>query len=173
MALNGLGKSLRKQGLTMVGGGNMDQDEKKEDKTDAFTPEGEALGYISLDQARVLAIRTARETPGAYGPRLIPLPMAFEVTGQEETEDHYLITLSFRPEGQFAGTPGQEQFFITKEGVVAIRQVLSLPMPARERRFPVMPVAIGLAAVAVVVVLLVVFAGGGLSGGGGDAGPIA
>ena len=37
-------------------------DKKDEDKLE-FTAEGEALGYISLDQARVLALRTARETP--------------------------------------------------------------------------------------------------------------
>ena len=41
----------------------------KEDKFDAFTPEGEALGYISLDQARVLAIRHARENTDFYGRR--------------------------------------------------------------------------------------------------------
>ena len=34
-----------------------------------FTREGEVLGYISLDQARVLAMRTAREARRAYGRR--------------------------------------------------------------------------------------------------------
>ena len=72
-----------------------DQD-KQEEKFD-FTAQGEALGYISLDQARVLAMRTARETPGDYGRRFRNSPMAFEVVEDEDTEDHYVITLSFRP----------------------------------------------------------------------------
>ena len=47
----------------------MAEDQGKEEEKQEFTPEGETLGYISLDQARVLAMRTARETPGAYGRR--------------------------------------------------------------------------------------------------------
>ena len=78
----------------------MAEDEgKKEEEKFEFTPEGEVLGYISLDQARVLAMRTARETPGAYGRRFRNVPMAFEVAEVEETEDHYVITITFRPEG--------------------------------------------------------------------------
>ena len=49
----------------------------KEDKPE-FTSEGETLGYISLDQAQILAMRTAREAPGAYGRRFARVPMAFE-----------------------------------------------------------------------------------------------
>ena len=41
----------------------MAQDEgKKEEEKFDFTSEGEVLGYISLDQARVLAGQHARET---------------------------------------------------------------------------------------------------------------
>ena len=143
---------------------NMAEDQGKQDKEKIdFTREGEALGYISLDQARVLAMRTARETPGAYGRRLRNIPMAFAVVGDSETEDHYVVTLSYRPEGQFTGTPGQEQFFIEKEGVVAFRQVLSLPRREGERRLPVAAVAIGLVALVIVVIVGVVFAVGGSS----------
>ena len=63
----------------------MVEDKGKEEEKFDFTPEGEALGYISLDQARVLAMRTARETPGAYSPRFASVPMAFEVVEDEET----------------------------------------------------------------------------------------
>jgi len=141
-----------------------DQD-KQEEKFD-FTAQGEAVGYISLDQARVLAMRTARETPGNYGRRFRNSPMAFEVVEDEDTEDHYVITLSFRPQGQFSGTPGQEQFFIEKEGAIAHRQVLGLPLPAGGRRFPLVPAIIGLVAVgAVLVVAGIVVAGRGFSGG--------
>ena len=134
----------------------------KEEKFD-FTPEGEALGYISLDQAQVLAMRTARETPGAYGSSYTDVPMAFEVVEAEETEDHYTITLSFRPQGEFTGTTGQEQFFIEKEGNVALRQVLALPR--RRSRFPFALVAIGLVVVAGLATLAAVFVVSGTGGG--------
>ena len=150
----------------------MAQDEgKKDEEKLEFTLEGETPGYISLDQARVLAMRTAREAPGAYGRRFRNVPMAFEVAEDEETEDHYVVTLSFRPEGEFTGTPGQEQFFIEKTGTVEVRQVLSLPRLAEVRRFPVVPVGIGLLAVVIAVVLVVVFAVGG-GGRGGDQIPV-
>ena len=45
-----------------------------------------------------------------------------------------MVTLSFRPEGTFRGVPGQEQFFIEKEGNVADRQVVTLPEPERRAR---------------------------------------
>ena len=121
----------------------------KEEKLE-FTPEGEALGYIYLDQARVLAMRTARETPGAYGPSYADFPMAFDVLEAEETEDHYIITLSFRPQGEFNGRAGREQFFIEKEGNVAHRQVLSLPR--LKRRIPPITAAVGLALLAAIAI---------------------
>ena len=88
---------------------------KKDEEKFEFTAEGEVLGYLSLDQAQVLAMRTARETPGAYGSTYTDVPMAFDVVESDDTEDHYRITLAFRPEGEFAGRPGREQFFIEKE----------------------------------------------------------
>ena len=39
----------------------------KEEEKFEFTGEGEAVNYISLAQARLLAIRTARDPPGEYG----------------------------------------------------------------------------------------------------------
>ena len=130
-----------------------DTGKKKEDEKLEFTPEGETLGYISLDQAQVLAMGTARETPGAYA-YYTDIPMAFDVLEAEETEDHYIIALSFRPQGEFAGRPGREQFFIEKEGNVAHRQVLALPRLGRG--FPVIPVAVGLAVAAITTVIAVV-----------------
>ena len=149
-----------------------EQGEKEEQKFE-FDSAGEALGYISLDQARILAMRTAREAPGAYGRRFRNVPMAFEAVEDNETEDHYMVTLSFRPQGQFTGAPGQEQFFIEKEGTVAHRQVLGLPVPEGGRRFPVIPAAVGLAAVAILAVVGVVLAAGSLGGGEGDGSPVA
>ena len=119
-----------------------------------------------------MAMQAARENPGNYGPQLSGTRMVFQLVEQEEGEDYYIVTLSFRPEGDFTGSPGQEQFFIEKEGPVADRQVLSLPTGGRRRRFPVIPVAIGAGVLAVVVVAGVVFAAGGLGGGGDGEGPV-
>ena len=116
-------------------------------------PTGRAGGaYFSMDRARVLAMSSARETPGAYGRRFADIPMAFEVVTDEETEDHYVITLSFRPQGAFDGTPGQEQFFVHKDGTVAHRQVLSLPATARRLNVPLATIV---AAIAVVLIAAV------------------
>tara|TARA_B100000315_G_scaffold145098_1_gene134046 strand:+ start:3463 stop:3741 length:279 start_codon:yes stop_codon:yes gene_type:complete len=46
-----------------------EEEGKKEEEKLEFTPEGETLGYISLDQARVLAIEHARDNRDFYGPR--------------------------------------------------------------------------------------------------------
>ena len=45
-----------------------DHDKKDEEKFE-FTPEEQVLGYLSSDQASVLAMRTASGTPGEYGRR--------------------------------------------------------------------------------------------------------
>ena len=150
----------------------MAQDEGRQEEKFDFTQEGEALGYISLDQARVLAMQTARQNPGAYGRRFADIPMAFDVAEAEETEDYYEVTLSYRPQGQFSGTPGQEQFFIEKAGTVAHRQVRSLPGPERGRRFPVVPVAIGLVVVVIAAVAFVVFVGDRSGSGSGEDNPV-
>ena len=113
-----------------------------------------------------MAMRTARETPGAYGSTYIDVPMAFDVVESDDTEDHYRITLAFRPEGAFTGTPGREQFFIEKEGNLAVRQVLSLPGSAAWRRYRLALIAIGLVVVVAAAVGGVSAATGG--GGGND-----
>ena len=117
----------------------------KEDKFD-FTDEGEVLGYVSLEEARILAMRTARDEPGNYG-YLSDVGMVYEVLVQEEREDYYEITMSFRPEGNFAGIVGREQFFIDKQGSVEYRQVLAAPKP--KRALLAVPLAVGLVLVAI------------------------
>ena len=127
----------------------MAEDKNNEEEKFDFTPEGE--GYISLDEARVLAMRTAVETPGNYGSAYQGVPMVFDVVEATETDDHYTVTLSVRPQGSFDGSPGQEQFVVGKEGTIALRQVLSRPtqtaasLTSHARKgggFPVLPVAI-------------------------------
>ena len=45
----------------------MAEDQGKEEEKFDVTGEGEVIDYISLQYARVLAMRTAREIPGEYG----------------------------------------------------------------------------------------------------------
>ena len=135
----------------------VEEQEKKEEDNFDFTPQGEALGYISLAQARMLAMQTAREIPGNYGRRFRSVTMAFDVVESGEDEDYYTVTLWFRPELGFTGTPGQEQFFISKEGEVALRQVLN--PPKTKSRWPLVMVIAGVvfAIVALALVASMIF----------------
>ena len=135
-----------------------EEDSKEDFEKIEFTPEGETLGYISMEQARLLAMQTARDNPGNYGRRFSGSRMVFDVAEQEDGEDYYIITMTFRPEGNFVGTTGQEQFFIEKEGAVAHRQVLSLPSAAGRRRLPILPIGIGLVVVIIIAIVGVAFA---------------
>jgi hypothetical protein len=153
------------------------EDNGKEEEKFDFTAEGE--GYISLDGARVLALRATNETPGDYGSQYQSTTMVFAVVESTETDDNYVILLSVRPQGKFSGTPGQEQFFIGKEGSIAFRQVLSLPAqtsasPADTARkgggFPLLPVAIGVVVVGVIAAVGAVLL---ISSSGGDNVPMA
>ena len=114
----------------------MAEDESKQDEDKLeFTPEGEAPGYISLDQARLLVMQTARDAPGEYGHRYRDVPMAFEVAKTTEEEDSYSITLSFRPQGDFVGTPGEEQFFVNKVALFIRRQGVFIDRQGHEQIF--------------------------------------
>ena len=147
----------------------MVEDQDKEEEKFDFTREGEVVRYISLGQARLLAMQTASETPGNYGRRYQNVPMVFESVDDSENEDYYVLNLSFRPQGDFSGIPGKEQFFIEKEGTVAVRQVLNLPKGRGKPRFPVLPVAIGLVIVGVITAVAVIFAVVGFGNGVGMA----
>ncbi|PKB81863.1 MAG: hypothetical protein BZY88_05595 [SAR202 cluster bacterium Io17-Chloro-G9] len=139
----------------------MAEDQEKKEDEFGITPTGEVEEWISLEQAQVVAMRTARDQPGNYGRRFAGIRMVYDVAEQEDREDDYIITLTFRPEGDYAGTPGQEQFFIEKEGTVAIRQVRSLPIPERQRRsrVPVLGLVLTVAGL-IVGVIGVLFAAG-------------
>jgi len=110
---------------------NLDPEDKKEDSFE-FDSAGEAAGYISMAQARVRAMRTARDEPGNYGVDFVGVPMVFEVEDakQDSHDDGGLfhIKLSYRPEGNFQGQSGIEEFILTDVGEMEIRQVLSWPV---------------------------------------------
>jgi len=153
------------------------EDKNNEEEKFDFTPEGE--GYISLDEARILAVRTAVASPGDYGRGFRRVTMVFDVVEATETDDHYTVILSVRPQGNFDGTPGQEQFVVGKEGTIAVRQVLSTPIqtsaspadtPRKGGGFPILPVAIGVVVVGIIAALGAVFV---MNSSGGDSVPIA
>ena len=91
-------------------------DEEKQEEKFEFGAEAEAIGYISMAQARLLAMQTAREASTDYGERCSGDSMVFSIVSSEEDEDYYTVLLDVRPSGDLAGKPGREQFFISKEG---------------------------------------------------------
>ena len=105
-----------------------DADRQEENKLD-FDLAGEAVAYISLDQARVLALQHARDNRDFYG-RYADRDLVWELIGAEETEDYYEVRLSYRPAGNFRSA-GVEQFTINKAGPIEFRQIVSQPQPAR------------------------------------------
>ena len=69
----------------------LDPEDKKEDSFE-FDSAGEAVEYISLDQARIVAIRHARENTDLYGRRYRNRELVWEVTSAESDEDYYHTT---------------------------------------------------------------------------------
>lgn len=96
--------------------GVMAEEGKKDEKFD-FTPQGEAVGFVTLDQARHIAIERAREESGNYGPSWQSVPMVFEVVDAEETEDDYSLSLSFRPDSEFTAHLVGNPFLAEPPGV--------------------------------------------------------
>ena len=135
----------------------MSNEEEKKDSIES-SDTGEGPRYLSLDSARVLAMRTAEAEPGRYGRRYRNTLMAYGrlPTLEEENDDYYVITLSIRPQGNWMGVPGQEKFHVTKTGEIIYRQVLARPFVeggqsnwSRSFQF-----AVGLATIAGTVVAL-------------------
>ena len=142
--------------------------DNNDDKKLEFDPTGQAVAYISLDQARVLALQHARDNRDFYGRGYTRRDLVWDVVGAEETEDYYEVKLSYRPARGFRGQPGLEQFTIDKAGPIEFRQILDEPVEqGRVRRRSIR------AALILVVVLVaatgatIVFGGPG----GGDRSP--
>ena len=141
------------------------EDKKDEEKLE-FTPEGETFGYISLDQARVLALQHARDNRDFYGRRYANQDLVWEVVASTETEDYYEIRLSYRPARGFQGEPGLEQFTVDKTGPIQFRQNLSDPKALGRSRWAT--AVIGVVALVAIAGAIVggLFAAGVISGGG-------
>lgn len=125
-----------------------DESNKQEEKFE-FTPEGEAIGYISLDQARVLALQHARDNRDFYG-RFGDMGLIWDVIGADETEDYYEVRLSYWPAGNFR-SPGIEQFKIDKTGPIESRQIVSPPQTSRRAAYLLGAAAVLVAAVALAI----------------------
>ena len=67
-----------------------------------------------MGDARMLAVRTAAESPGDYGSTYQGVAMVFEVLESGEDADYYTVTLSFRPQGNFVGTVVRNSFLSAK-----------------------------------------------------------
>jgi hypothetical protein len=147
-----------------------DVDNDKEDKTDLDSA-GEERGYISQDQARVLAIQHARDNTEFYGSEYASGELVWEVISQEETEDSYEIKLSYRPDGWFRGEPGTQQLTIGKTGEIELHQILDEPEAAAIKSpHPLLLGAAGLVMVAGIIGI--VFAMGTFSGDDGTPVPV-
>jgi glycine betaine/proline transport system substrate-binding protein len=103
------------------------EDKNNEEEKFDFTPEGESVEYISLGDARVMAIRHAQDNLEIYGLDYQDIRLVSELVSAVEEEDYYDIRLSFRPVGRLDGSPGLEQFIISKTGTIEVRQLLEFP----------------------------------------------
>ena len=146
----------------MIDSSVAEEPEKKEEEKLEFTPEGEALGYISVDQARVIALQYARDNREAYGP-FADRDLVWAVVGTEETEDYYEVRLSYVSAPPFNGEPGTELLTINKIGEIEFRQIVTPPRP---KKSPVPTFALLGGVVTVVVVVAVLFATGVFSSSG-------
>ena len=136
----------------------MVEDSSKNDQEKLeFDSTGQALAYISLDQARVSALRHARDNRGFYGRRYARRDLVWEVVGAEETEDYYEVKLSYRPARGFSGRPGIEQFTIDKTGPIEFRQILEEPVAPRVLRRRSTLVAVTLVVVLAAAAAIVIF----------------
>ena len=144
-----------------------EEEGKKEEEKFEFDAAGQALEYISLDQARVLAIQHAQQNTEFYGRRYARRELVWEELSAEEGEDYYRVRLSYQPARGFQGEPGVDLLTIDKTGGVELRQILREPRPRRGRLLP------ALVGVVVVVAAVVALFASGIVGGGSGSSPTA
>ena len=105
--------------IAMIKSGGRSGEEKLE-----FTTEGEAVAYISLEQATLLAMEHARRNTKFYGWQYLWRRLVWQLDSADEGEEYYEVNLSFHPARRSRGSPGVEQFIIDKVGNIRMRQVL-------------------------------------------------
>lgn len=113
----------------------MNDDSNKADRFDAY---GEEIGgYVSLEQARVMAERDAIEHPELAGSLYRDGRLVFDVESEDEGEDYYYLVLSVQPVSKFKGKPGAVRYTIDKMGRIETRQVVREPT-GKKRTLPVL-----------------------------------
>jgi len=137
----------------------MTEEQSNQEENIDFTSGGSVTRNISLSQAGVMAVRTAQANP-ARRRWVLRRRMLFDVLSEYEDEDSYTIVLSFRPEEDFEGTPGQERFKFSKTGRFEDREILSHPKSSKRFRIKRKKVVVGAVGILVLigfVVLVLVF----------------
>ena len=104
-----------------------EQEAQDEDQPEPQRP-GSAGEFISLDQARGIALDQARENLDFYGRRYARMDMAWEVVSQVEEADGYRVQLTYQLAHGFRGNPGVEEFTIDRQGSVQSRRIVSEPV---------------------------------------------
>jgi hypothetical protein len=107
-----------------------------------------ATGYISLDQARAIALQYAQDHREFYG-NISEQDLAWDALSAHETEHHFEVRLSFRSAGSFR-TAGIEQINVGKIGSIESRQIIN--QPRLTRGFIAVAIAIAVVAVTGVIV---------------------
>ena len=104
-------------------------------KEAAVAAEAES-GKISLEKARLHAVRYAQANIDVYQPEYQQVSLVWEVESAEEQDEFYYIYVTYRPFGDFVGTPGREGFIMDKTGNIEFRQVLDAPDPDKKPAEP-------------------------------------
>ena len=99
------------------------------DKKEEFDSAGEAIGYISLDQAVLQARRLARQDEERYRDRLGWREIVWVEGSAEHREDSFRIVLKFKPPvpGLRDEQVGEEEFIFGLTGGLEERQVILWP----------------------------------------------
>ena len=122
--------------------------------TSCIQPRGSGLRDFNIEQARVMAVRTAQASP-AIRRWILRKRMLFDVLSDSEDENTYTIVLAFRPSEDFEGTPGQKRIKISKAGRFQSREVLSHPKSFKRFSFKRRTVLTSIIAVAAIIGFLV------------------
>ena len=118
-----------------------EDDVNKEDKFE-FTSDGEALGYIGLDQAVLLARQSSRQLDDEIRQRLNWATVVWETSYSDQREDSYQIVLRFRPPVRRLEEEqtGEVEFLFSLVGELIDQQVIAWPEGTQERVPSVIPV---------------------------------
>jgi len=108
----------------------MDEKIDPEDKKDQFkfTPEGEAMGYIDVDQAKVLARRFLTDIiPNTRQIKKRRLPHELDIGMTTETEDNYIVSVTFSATDAKSVRGGVAEIYVTKEGGIDHHEFKQFP----------------------------------------------